>query len=529
VGCADCAAIDRLGGIDMSQGFQYQDELTPSAIAPAPGESPAERAIRKSKAGDVLYSNRHFIEARELYAHALRLQPGNARLLWLMGMCNWQLGEMDLAGNYLQASVRVDPQFSTAHAILGRWYLLHGKMDAAMDSTAKAMALTPQDDACIAARAWVLESAGDLDGAWVLIKQLVAKGYDPTIIAPLYARMAQSRGEAQDAFTFVNAILSKGGLSRNTNSELYLAAAGLLDSMGQYDQAFLHATLGNTLKRPAYDPKATSDAFDRITRYFTRARISTFPRSSLKNEKPVFIVGMPRSGTSLVEQILASHPQVHGAGEVNFMQNAFLATLGTTSATENDFPQCLDRLPADDLDRLAEVYLKPLTALNPSAARITDKMPLNFMHLGLISILLPHARIIHCRRDPLDTCLSCYMTPFNFGNDFKYDLTHLGLFYRDYHRLMSHWKSVLPTRILDVDYEQLVADPRGQTQAMLEFINLSWDEKCVRFHENKRPVATSSVEQVRKPIYKSSLNRWRRYENHLGPLKAAVGSTQYPE
>ena len=168
------------------------------------------------------------------------------------------------------------------------------------------------------------------------------------------------------------------------------------------------------------------------------------------------------------------------------------------------------------------MHLGPFTALKPDAVRITDKLPLNFLHLGLIQIFFPEARIIHCRRDPMDTCLSCFLTYFNRGHEFKHSLAHSGHFYRLYERLMSHWKSVIDLPILDVSYEQVVADPETQSRRMIEFLGLPWDDRCLNFHEVKRPCVTASVLQVRTPIYNTSVQRWRRYERHLGPLKAAL-------
>ena len=307
-------------------------------------------------------------------------------------------------------------------------------------------------------------------------------------------------------------------------SSLRYAASELLDKLGRYDEAFAQATGANVLRRPPYDPAIHQQTFDRLIAYFTRERITALPRAEHRSQKPVFIVGMPRSGTSLVEQILASHPSIHGAGELDFINRVFAGTLSMLSATANDYPACLDRLTVDIANGMAEIYLRPLIALDPGAERITDKLPLNFLHLGLIALLLPDAHVIHCRRDPLDTCLSCYMTEFALANDFKYDLTHAGLFYRLYERLMEHWKSVLDIPILDVDYEQMIAEPEVQSRRLIEFVGLPWDEQCLRFHESKRAVITASTQQVREPIYNSSVQRWRHYEKFLGPLKTALGT-----
>jgi hypothetical protein len=297
----------------------------------------------------------------------------------------------------------------------------------------------------------------------------------------------------------------------------------LLDRAGRYDEAFAMALRANASHQgPQYNPSWHSHYTDVMIRYFSRSRILSMPKATIRSDKPVFIVGMPRSGTSLVEQILASHPAVHGAGELDFIHRVFLGTLDMLHTDVSEYPACLDNLTESQVDGMAHIYLGPLLAFNPAAKRITDKMPLNFLHLGLIAALFPEARIIHCTRDPMDTCLSCFLTHFNRGHEFKHNLTHLGHFYRQYERLMAHWKSVIDLPILDVCYEQVIANPEAQSHRMVEFLGLPWDDRCLNFHDNQRAVVTASLLQVRKPIYDTSVRRWKRYEPHLAALKAAL-------
>jgi hypothetical protein len=235
---------------------------------------------------------------------------------------------------------------------------------------------------------------------------------------------------------------------------------------------------------------------------------------------PVFIVGMPRSGTSLVEQILASHPAVHGAGELRLMKHftdALPAELGSTA----EFPECLDRLDKAACHRLAEAYLGDLHRLAPDKARITDKLPLNFHNLGLIATLFPEAQIIHCRRDPRDVCWSCYFQNFR-EIAFACDLQMLGAYYRQYDRLMAYWKDMLPTPILDVCYEELVANLEHVSRQIVAFCGLPWDKACLDFHQTQRVVRTSSNIQVRQPLYRKSIGYWKNYEPYLGLLMKSL-------
>jgi len=232
-------------------------------------------------------------------------------------------------------------------------------------------------------------------------------------------------------------------------------------------------------------------------------------------------VGMPRSGTSLVEQILASHPQVHGAGERRDLGAVIAdrdARLGRA------FPGWVAGLEPADAGEIGRAYCAALIDPAIEARRITDKLPGNFAHCGLIAAALPRARIVHVRRDPVDTCLSCFSYRFAGRQAFSYDLGELGRYYRAYDALMAHWREVLsPARFLELDYEQLVASPREQIERLLAHCGLEWDDACLAFHENARAVRTASAGQVRQPLYSSAVGRWRRFEDELQPLLAALG------
>jgi hypothetical protein len=236
----------------------------------------------------------------------------------------------------------------------------------------------------------------------------------------------------------------------------------------------------------------------------------------------VFIVGMPRSGTSLVEQILASHPNVFGAGELRDLQR-LAEELPARVGAKEAYPACLVRLDGSAACALADEYLERIGRRSGAALRVTDKMPLNFLHLGLIAALFPRARIVHCIRDPLDVCVSCYCQDFQGGPNFLWDLTDLGKFHGEYERLMAHWGSVLPLPILEVVYEELVDNLEAVSRRLISFCGLDWDDRCLAYHQNARAVRTASLVQVRQPVYKSSVGRWRHYAPHLRPLLEALG------
>jgi hypothetical protein len=231
----------------------------------------------------------------------------------------------------------------------------------------------------------------------------------------------------------------------------------------------------------------------------------------------VFIVGMPRTGSTLLEQILSRHSQAYGAGERADIKNIALSLPGRIG-TDLQYPECLVGLNRNVMEQIANGHLQRLEALSGGAARVIDKMPGNYLHLGLIQILFPGASVLRTTRDPLDTCLSCFMRDLGGGASFSADLKSLGLFYRGYTRLMDHWKEVLRLEVLEVKYERLVEDLEVTARRVVDFCGLDWEEDCLDYLGNTRVVATPSYGQVRRPIYTTSIGKWRHYEKQLGPL-----------
>jgi hypothetical protein len=252
-----------------------------------------------------------------------------------------------------------------------------------------------------------------------------------------------------------------------------------------------------------------------IETIFSPALLQGLGGQGAASPRPVFVVGMPRSGTTLTEQILAAHPAIFGAGELRHVQ-MLVDELG-------GFPAMVAGLKPGELRRMGKTYLDRTSALAPGAKHVIDKLPFNFAYIGLIRLILPDAHIIHVRRNAMDTCLSCYSKLFTGEQLFAYDQTELGRFYRDYEKLSTHWRKVLPaTRYLEVAYEAIIADVEGQARRMLGFLGLEWDPACLDFHLSQRAIRTASVNQVRRPVYKNSIGRWQAHEQHLKPLLDAL-------
>jgi hypothetical protein len=300
-------------------------------------------------------------------------------------------------------------------------------------------------------------------------------------------------------------MLKRSGRSDFDQAMLHFALGKAYDDLGEAEPAIRHFDHANALERRKvnFDRVALSEAIDRTIETFTPELMARGAPSPIHDERPALILGMPRSGTTLVEQIVSSHSSVAAGGELNFWTDQAAKTASFDFAS---------RLGAD--------YLTLLGRIGPDSARVTDKNPFNFLHLGLIHLALPGARFIHCRRDPIDTCLSIYFTRFATPQAYAYDRSDLVFYYRHYERLMAHWRTLLPAdRLLEIDYESLIADRESLTRRMIAFCGLPWDDKCLEPESNPRRVMTASVWQARQPVYPTSVERWRRYEPWLGELQ----------
>ncbi len=315
----------------------------------------------------------------------------------------------------------------------------------------------------------------------------------------------------------MEAALDAAGLSGQDREHLHYALGKAYEDLGRPDDGLDQFLAGAALvrARTAYDEAATLEGFTHIATVFTQEMMARDEADAAPG--PVFIVGMPRSGTTLAEQMLASHPQVHGAGERIDIPR-IVAEFGAR------FPLGARDLGVADWDGIGGRYLSGVWTPRPDALRVIDKMPGNFRYLGLIAMALPGAKIIHVKRDPADTCLSCFATLFRGAQPYSYDLAELGRYYRGYERLMAHWRSALPAGMMtEVAYEDLVADSERELRRLLAFLGLAWAPACLTFHETSRPVATASAAQVRRPLYATSIGRSRTHGSRLDPLLDALG------
>jgi tetratricopeptide (TPR) repeat protein len=430
-----------------------------------------------------------------------------------------QLERLDEALECARQAVALAPRSAEAHLALGQVLQTLGRPDEALAHFDQAAELpgTVAEEA-LTGRATLLMEAGRKEEAITAFDQVLASF--PGSARALVARADAKTFKAEDPdLAAIEAVLAEGeGRSLADRVSAHFALGKAYLDIGDSARAFEHLDAGNRQKRAtfSYEPAATDSWLQRIADTFTPELLGQLQGAGAQAELPVFIIGMPRSGTTLVEQILSSHPQVVGAGE--------LSALRLTVEGSGAFPQAMKTMTPDDMARLGQQYLARVTPLAQGRLRLVDKMPSNFFYAGLIPLMLPGARIIHCRRDPVDTCLSCYTKQFAGEQMFTYDQAELGAFYRAYQSLMAHWAQVLPAeRYLEVDYEAVVDNLKGEARRLIRFLGLPWDKACLRPHDNRRVVRTASVNQVRQPIYTTSKGRWHRHASQLGPLLAALG------
>jgi tetratricopeptide (TPR) repeat protein len=472
--------------------------------------------------GEALCVQGQYDEAMRCYQAALQLDPAQLKTLLAMAGLLEQVNRRDDAHAVLTGALDKHPSAVALHIQLARLTADRKDSAGARRHYEAALRLRPDAKEAIAGIAGLLAFERKYPEAYATLQPFLAADDDHLSIALVYADISHHVGQDEDALARLERLLAGSTLPEFRRSALYFALARLHERLGHYAEAFQYYRLGNTSRPLPSDLRGHLQQMERIRTAFNRTAHAQIPVASRRSARPVFIVGMPRSGTSLIEQILASHSQVHGGGELTDLWAIVNALPGLTGMA---YPECAAGLTQDLVDRLAQDYLGRLDALSADALRVTDKLPHNFLHLGLIAHLFPDAQIIHCRRDPLDTCLSIYFHDFNQNNLYARDLNELGRYYRAYASLMAHWRDTLGLAMLEVRYEDLVADVEKAVRAIVGYCGLDWEDRCLRFYEAERTVYTPSREQVRRPIYASSVGRWRHYADFIEPLQQGLGDS----
>jgi len=505
-----------------------------------------------------------FDEAESCLRKAIRLQPDFTDGYFVLAKLLLARNSQDDAIEYLNKVVELQPDYTEAHILLGKIQFSLLNFDLAMSayehahksqpdntdilcSLADMMQNNMQDPHLLRERVdksinyykFILEQEPDhIEATTGLANALVNKGSASDAISVLklrleddpvdsrvintYARLCKKTRSFDKASTIIEQQLQNQAIVGKERTELLYSLGNIHDSIGNYEAAFAAYKQACDMDASAgFDPSYAESLVNDLISVFSEETVSELPVADNTSELPVFILGMPRSGSSLVEQILSCHKDIYSAGEIRDIPRI---SDELHCADKNIlYPGTIACTSKEEINRHANEYLDRIGEFSPNAIRITDKINPNFLHIGLISMLFPRAKIIHTIRNPLDTCLSCYFQQWVIGGLYNKNLVNIGRFYKLYEKLMAHWHKVLPITILDVHYEHLVQDLESTSRKIVSFCELDWDPDCLEFYKDDRVVLTSSADQVCRPIYTSSVDRWRNYENHLGPLKESLG------
>lgn len=499
--------------------------------------------------------------ALECYEHAVGLDKQNAQYHLRFGSCLRKVKLTGMAANQYYEAAKCQPEWLDAIVLLAEVMQEQRRFDEAIECLTRALEISPGNLELMERKGYVYLAMSNTGAAISLFEQVMQRSQDremawlglgrsnledghSDIAIQYYTETLKRFPDRYEAYYYLSSarkyqaddpmIPALKSLVDQVKDEddsaiaLNFALGKVLDDCKQWDQAFHYYACANRLRNQLvnYQPETDIAKVDQDILVYTRKLMKKLSALGCESEVPVLIVGMPRSGTTLTEQIVSSHPLVIGAGEVAFWHEAPTAIPHMQQQNHTPYPECVKLLTKEHADSISQEYLKLLhkiTGAGDDILRITDKMPHNFLYLGLIATLFPKAKIVHCKRDPLDNCLSIFFQNFAGSHPYSFDLANLGHHYTQYQRLMAHWHTVLPGRIFDLNYEDLIADPERWSRQLINHVGLEWSDACLTPHKLERNVKTASLWQVRQPIYKTSVQRWKNYEHHLGPLKEALG------
>ncbi len=452
---------------------------------------------------------------------AISINPDFAEAHCNLGNAFNELGRLEEAVASYKKAISINPDYADAHSNLSGTLRDLGRLDEAISSCQKAISINPDfaEARCNLGNAF--NELGRLEEAVASYKKAITINPD-YVDALLFLSKTTKHHEHDDTTRTMEDFYFRASISSKQKIHFAFGLGKIYEDLNDYSKSFDFILEGNRLKRASYQYKIEEDIelFDKIKEVFSPVFFSNHPDVGNPDETPIFILGIPRSGTSLVEQILASHSQVFGAGELKELSS--MANNTCSKWTGKKYPECLSDISKKEYFALGSNYLENIKKHSDIKRFITDKMPYNFQLIGLINLILPKAKVIHCERDPMDNCYSIYKNDFAGKHKYAYDLNELGQYYNLYLDLMDHWRKIIPEFIYDIRYEELVYDQEDQTRKLLNFCKLPWEESCLSFYKTKRRVATASSLQVRQPIYSDSVQLWKKYEKQLEPLRKAL-------
>ncbi len=465
----------------------------------------------------LLHLKGEYKSAIKYYNDALELDPNNTAVLVGLGKSYHYASETDAGIQLYNKAISIDNNCCDAYANLGIAHVKYGRFDEGMKAYEKALEIEPENIEIICAISTLYERKGDFNNAHNLLKGIMNDHIDDYNFALAYGKLSRKIDDRNNAINILNSAANKLTTPPLIKSEIHFLIGKLFDDQHEYDKAFMHYKSANGLQPFVYNHDKNIEYKKEIISTYSKSFMETMHRAD-NDKTPIFIVGMPRSGTTLVEQILSSHPDVYGGGELTYisdLQNNIVEVIQTNKKP----PACILDCDKSTLNKFSKEYIDLTRQPSPDIKYITDKMPHNFQLLGFIELLFPEAKIIHCTRNPIDTCLSIYFNSFNANHAYSRDLDQLGTYYKEYYlEIMAHWRKTLKTQILEINYETLIANQESVSREIIDYCKLDWDDACLRFYETKRNVETISYDQVRQPIYHQSCERWRNYEKDIKPL-----------
>ena len=467
--------------------------------------------------GEIWFMREDFESSARGFRKAIEIDDSQAVAHNALGATLVRLVDSEGAEASCRRAIELDPQLAEAYGNLAAALKFQTRLSEAIEVLCTAVKLDPNNVEAFNDLGLAYVDAGDFEKADECYHKALEIAPDMPEALINIAMSRKYSAADKPAIVRLENQLGCERISHECRVALHFALGKVFDDCGEYAKAFEHYSKGNAAKaqKVSFDSEKHVASLGLLRDTFDRTLFSRLSSWGDASDLPVFIIGMPRSGTSLVEQILASHPQFHGAGELTHLWK-MSRRLGSMLESTKPYPTCVRDMTQDVIRELANEYLSILRGHCGDAVRISDKMPYNYLHLGLIAVLFPNAKVIHCKRDPRDVCLSNFFQRYAVAHHYTYRLEDLVVYHREYERLMNHWRQNLPLVIHDVVYEELVDDLEGQSKALVESVNLEWDERCLQFNTTKRSVHTASHWQVRQPLYRSSSERWRRYQNDLG-------------
>jgi tetratricopeptide (TPR) repeat protein len=471
-----------------------------------------DHAIARNNLGVAHLKLGHYQQAEAQFRLALELEPDYADAHSNLGNVLRLRGKYTKAETALRRVLKLNPTHVAAKVNLGLTLMFLGRLGDARDCFEKVLRITPRNAEALLGMGRLAATEGRFDDAETTIKRALEGDAEKSGAWAALIGLRKMTPADLPQLEILESLAAKA-VDPTDEAGLRFAIGKYCDDIGHFARAFDSFKRANELQKlvaDVYERDARTAFVDDLTRVYTRESLSRARSGGSNSEKPVLVVGMMRSGTSLVEQIIASHPLAAGAGELDFWNTAVRKHAAAVRP---------DALTEPLNNKLADAYLRALAANAPKALRVVDKSTINSDCLGLINSVFPKARIIYLRRDPIDACLSCYFQQFSAGLNFTMDLSDLAHYYREHHRLIAHWRAVLPAgTLLEVPYEELTADQEKWIRKIVDFLGLEWDPRCLDFHSTRRPVLTASYWQVRQRIYGNSVGRWRNYRKYITPL-----------